>query len=289
MLVKDQERNEKMRAMRMAGSKLSEIGKAFGISVGQVCVICKGARVRNHRGVGVDGRKRPRNIERNAQIIEMYRSGMSVREIGKKINLTHAAVANITQGIFPLGFCPKKQKTHEEINRLHTSGMTVKQIADATGYSKEVVRNAIGMTGREFSQEQRFWGFVEIIPGGCWKWNGSKAPAGYGRMKWDGGPDYAHRISWMIHNGPIPAGMAIVQKCNNYECTNPEHLQIRAFKKLTADDVIMARELYGRGLASINDLSARFNVCYANMHNILTGKSWKHLLRQAARDVSRLD
>lgn len=35
----------------------------------------------------------------------------------------------------------------------------------------------------------------------------------------------AHRISWEIHNGPIPKGMHIDHLCRNTRCINPDHLE----------------------------------------------------------------
>lgn len=36
--------------------------------------------------------------------------------------------------------------------------------------------------------------------------------------------DYTHRVSWVIHNGAIPPGMAVLHRCDIGECVNPEHL-----------------------------------------------------------------
>ena len=74
--------------------------------------------------------------------------------------------------------------------------------------------------------EQRFWAKVnKDAPSGCWEWTGA-LDDGYGQF-WDGKrPDNAHRISWELTNGSIPAGMVIVQRCDNRKCVNPQHLRV---------------------------------------------------------------
>lgn len=65
----------------------------------------------------------------------------------------------------------------------------------------------------------------------CWLWHGFKlqSPFGYGLL-WirqpDGGrlPRLAHRISWEIYRGKIPAGLFVLHKCDTPLCVNPEHL-----------------------------------------------------------------
>src|SRR5690348_7619242 len=60
---------------------------------------------------------------------------------------------------------------------------------------------------------------------GCWSWTGITTPNGYGILyiasrKRIG----AHRASWQLHRGPIPAGLHVLHRCDNPPCTNPEHL-----------------------------------------------------------------
>jgi hypothetical protein len=55
---------------------------------------------------------------------------------------------------------------------------------------------------------------------GCWLWDGWVNGRGYGRF----GKGLAHRISWELHRGPIPAGMNICHKCDVPPCVNPDHL-----------------------------------------------------------------
>lgn len=73
----------------------------------------------------------------------------------------------------------------------------------------------------------RFWeNVIKGAPGECWKWIGTTNQHGYGQltMPYGQSPMKAHRLSWEIHNGPIPHGMGVLHKCDNPNCTNPEHL-----------------------------------------------------------------
>lgn len=36
--------------------------------------------------------------------------------------------------------------------------------------------------------------------------------------------DYAHRVSYMEHFGPIPDGLMVRHRCHRRRCVNPEHL-----------------------------------------------------------------
>lgn len=77
------------------------------------------------------------------------------------------------------------------------------------------------------SLEDRFWTKVEIKDG-CWGWIGAKVQ-GYGLITIgprSAGSMRAHRLSYILHKGEIPAGMLVLHRCDNPECTNPDHLEV---------------------------------------------------------------
>jgi hypothetical protein len=59
----------------------------------------------------------------------------------------------------------------------------------------------------------------------CIEWAKSRYRNGYGAASiGNGRMGYAHRVAWEQANGPIPAGMLVLHRCDNRPCVNVEHL-----------------------------------------------------------------
>jgi hypothetical protein len=72
----------------------------------------------------------------------------------------------------------------------------------------------------------RFWSRVDKSNGldACWMWTAGLHNRGYGRIRWNGMPECAHRIVWMLINGAIPNELEVLHRCDNPPCCNPGHL-----------------------------------------------------------------
>lgn len=142
---------------------------------------------------------------------------------------------------------------------------------------------------------ERFWEKVNKTET-CWLWMGHYRVRDYGRIKIGAQGVLAHRYSWTIANGEIPDGMAVLHKCDNPPCVNPDHLYLgtqaenardresrgrrtprcgetHPAAKLTPDIVLGIVRSDESGPA----LAIRHGVTRSTISSIRRGRSWNHV------------
>ena len=85
----------------------------------------------------------------------------------------------------------------------------------------------------------KYAGFLQRVqirsPRECWLWTGSTRGRNkfrYGGIYFEGKHWSAHRLAWVIKNGPIPRvikgidgrGVCVLHRCDTPLCVNPNHL-----------------------------------------------------------------
>ncbi len=147
----------------------------------------------------------------------------------------------------------------------------------------------------------RFWAKVDKS-GDCWIWRGSTNNRGYGAIEYSytNGKQVmqaAHRVAWILTNGPIPEGMMVCHRCDNPPCVRPDHLFLgsgfdnmadmavkgRSLKgirnhkaRLTPEDIETIRDERARGVP-LRELAERYGVALTTISAVARGENWKHI------------
>lgn len=69
--------------------------------------------------------------------------------------------------------------------------------------------------------------FVEKtrLDGDCIIWTAYRNEHGYGKFRWNGKSQRAHRVAYEAEVGPIPDGLVLDHLCRTPSCVNPQHLE----------------------------------------------------------------
>jgi len=143
----------------------------------------------------------------------------------------------------------------------------------------------------------------------CWIWKGSVGGCRYGGFYFNGKPELSHRMSWIIHYGPIPDGLYVCHKCDNTKCVNPKHLFIGTQADNNKDARLKGRAVLNKGpngskhyLAKLDEskvckiwelikqgftqreIAKRYDVCFQVINNIWKRKTWCHVTRVLSKN-----
>jgi hypothetical protein len=164
-------------------------------------------------------------------------------------------------------------------------------------------RRRMGRRRKGESALERFYSGIVMGASDCWYWRKVR-PLGYGAC-YMLGEVFAHRVSWRLHHGDIPAGMYVLHRCDVRNCVNPAHLflgtkadnhrdmvekgrQPRGYKKpnhtmrgegsprakLSRADVAEIRRALADGESGAA-LARRYGVTRGAIYHIAKGRAWR--------------
>ncbi len=200
------------------------------------------------------------------------------------------------QSTIPVGFCQCGCGQRTSVAR---------QTSHKHGYVKgEPVRYVLGhRPHRRQNPVELFWSKVRKSPepDGCWLWTAGRNNKGYGLIRWRGRNCLAHRISWELANGPFPAELQVLHRCDVPLCIRPDHLflgtvrdnvrdmmakgrnraragESAAHSKLTGNQVRELRARFACGETNYSQLARAYGIDRGNVRKIVLGINWRHLL-----------
>ncbi|KGQ19903.1 Phage protein [Lysobacter dokdonensis DS-58] len=137
---------------------------------------------------------------------------------------------------------------------------------------------------------------IPVPESGCWLWTGCTS-GGYGLTSHRNKSVGAHRVSWMVHRGPIPDGAVVCHKCDTPGCINPDHLFLGSHRENMLDKIRKGRQPSNagerHGMSKLSDadvreirrrvwagerqrdVAAAFGVTRGHISYITTSRGWR--------------
>ena len=138
---------------------------------------------------------------------------------------------------------------------------------------------------------------------GCLLWIASVDQHGYGQISRGGrgtGMGKAPRVAWILRYGSIPAGLAVLHKCDNPRCVEIDHLFLGTLKDNVQDMIRKGRHRPARGekngqavLSAVlvrelrrlhrengsgsSQLAKQFQLNRQTVRAVLNGSTWAHV------------
>ena len=131
---------------------------------------------------------------------------------------------------------------------------------------------------------------------GCWLWVACCFTRGlpYGEFWFEGKPNHAHRVAWIIFRGSIPNGLCVLHRCDVPQCVNPSHLFLGTGADNARDCKAKNRQAKGahHGRAKLTEeqvreirtdgrtspaISADYGVASCTIRQIKSYRVWRHV------------
>lgn len=148
----------------------------------------------------------------------------------------------------------------------------------------------------------RFWSKVKTgDPDECWFWIAGTFKTGYGKFRFDGKAQKAHRVSYELTKGLLHPKLFVCHTCDNRLCVNPSHLfqgshsdnmadckskgrnkfilpdnsgVKNGMSKLDSESVSAIRKMIADGFSD-KAIATEFGVIRQTINLIRNGKRWK--------------
>lgn len=143
--------------------------------------------------------------------------------------------------------------------------------------------------------------FIPEPNSGCWLWEATTNPDGYGRFRYKGTLTGAHRVSLMLYKEQENKNLCVLHRCDTPCCVNPEHLYFGTHSEnmkdrqskgrgkfpghkgdthyrsqLTSEDVQVIKKEISKGVSD-SVLGMLYGISAGAIGNIRRGKNWKHI------------